>query len=250
MWTVDDDRKPDGPDKVQPPSVLQQIATVFAALAAMAAAVGPVISLINGNRIAFNTGLCLVIVATAISAGIAIIAIRRNGKYWKWWRHARPASTAATVVVMLSAGVPLILLSPKSSISLKACQQAAGISGAVTSASTFTVQANLRCAAPPGSQLFVVVQLLDEGRSGTVKHSEYYLAWNMKNITGRQYFADSPAGCVTRKYYVISVTSDQLALLQQSPRTSSGSYYGEPIDTIIGKYIISNEQTNHTCNPT
>jgi hypothetical protein len=108
----------------------------------------------------------------------------------------------------------------------KACQQAAGISGAATSASTFTVQADLRCAAPPGSQLFVVEQLLNEGKSGTVKHSEYYLAWDMKNTTGQQYFSDSPAGCVTRKYCIISVTSDQLTLLQQSPRTSSSSYYG------------------------
>ena len=222
---------------------------MFAALAAIGAAVGPVVSLINGNRVAFNAGLCLVIIAAAISAGVAIIAVRRNGKYRKWWRRARPASTAATVVVMLSAGVPLILLSSRSTVLLKACQQAAGISGAATSASTFTVQADLRCAAPSGRQLFVVVQLLDEGRSGTVKHSEYYLAWDMKNTTGQQYFSDSPAGCVTRKYYIISVTSDQLSLLQQSPRTSSGSYYGEPIDTIIGKYVISNEQTNHTCNP-
>lgn len=247
---MEETREPGGPDKMQPPSILQQIATIFAGLAAIGAGAGPLISLINGNRVAFNAGLCLVIIATAISAGIAIVTIRRNGKQWKWWRRAKPASTAAGVVVMLSAGVLLTLLSPKSSASPKACQQAAGISGAATSASTFTIQADLRCPAPPGSQLFVVVQLLDEGRSGTVKHSEYYLAWDMKNTTGQQYFSDSPAGCVTRKYYVISVTSDQLALLQQSPRTSSGSYYGEPVDTIMGKYVISNEQTNHTCNPT
>ena len=247
---MDDNTKPGAPDKVQPPNVPQQIATILAALAAMAAAVGPVISLINGNRIAFNAGLCLVIIATAVSVGIAIVTIRRNGKYPKWWRRARAASTAAGVVVMLSAGVSLILLSPRFSALPNACQQAAGVSGAATSASTFTVQADLRCAAPPGRQLFVVVQLLDEGKGGTVKHSEYYLAWDMKNTRGQQYFSDSPAGCVTRKYYVISVTSDQLALLQQSPRTSSGAYYGEPVDTIIEQYVISNEQTNHTCNPT
>ena len=77
--------------------------------------------------------------------------------------------------------------------------------------------------------------------------SEYYLAWGLKNTIRPQYFADTPSGCTERRYYVISVDSDQLTLLQQSQKTSSGSYYGEPIDTVIGKYIISNTETNHSC---
>ena len=245
-----EDRIPGRPDDTKPPSGSQQIAAVFAALAAVAAAVDPLISLINGNRVAFNTGVCLVITAGAVGAGITILAVQRSSRYRKWWRRAKPTSAVGALVAMLGAGIPLILVSPGPAPVKPPCPPTAEVSGAATSAPAFTVQANLRCTAPAGSQLFLVVQLLDEGKKGTVKHSEYYLAWDLKNTVGPQEFSDTPSGCTTRKYYVINVTPDQLALLQQSQKTSSGSYYGEPIDTLIGKYVISNKQTNHTCQPT
>jgi hypothetical protein len=97
-------------------------------------------------------------------------------------------------------------------------------------------------------KLYLMVQLLNEGSAGTIKHSEYYFAYTVKNDVGQVSFNDTPAGCVTRRYYLISVTPDQLALLQQSLRTRAGSYYGEPIDSDIGQYISSNIQINRTCN--
>jgi hypothetical protein len=128
------------------------------------------------------------------------------------------------------------------------CHGIVQISGADTSALSFTITVNLACAVPSGNQLVLVDQLLGEGAAGTVKFSEYYFGWLVKNSPGQQTFIDSPAGCVVRRYFLVSVTQDQLTLLQQSQRTASGSYFGEPIDAVIGRYIISNVQTNHTCN--
>jgi hypothetical protein len=91
-------------------------------------------------------------------------------------------------------------------------------------------------------------QRLNEGRAGTEKHSEYVFGWKLQNATGPQSFIDTPPGCVSRRYYVISVTSDQLELLQSSPHTSTGAYLEDPIDSDIGKYVWSNVQTNHSCN--
>lgn len=246
---VGKDKIPGDPNGVKSPSWGQQIAAVFAALTATAAAVTPIIALINGNRVTFNTGLCLVIAAGAIGAGIAVLTVQRSSWYRKWWRRLKPVSALVALVAMLGAGISLILVSPKTASAKPPCQQAAGVSGAATSAPAFTVMVNVRCAAPTSNQLFLVVQLLDEGKKGTVKHSEYYLAWDLKNMTGPQEFSDTPSGCTTRRYYVISVSPDQLAPLLQSQKTASGSYYGEPIDTLIGKYVISNEETNHTCQP-
>lgn len=245
-----EDKTPGRPDDDgKAPSGSQQIAAVFAAVAAIAAAIDPLISLIDGDRVAFNTGMCLVIAAGGVGAGIVILTVRKSSRYRKWWSRAKSASTVGALVAMLGAGISLILVAPGSAPVKASCQPSAEVSGAATSAPTFTVQANLRCAAPAGNQLFLVVQLLDEGRKGTVKHSEYYLAWDLKNVTGTQEFSDSPSGCTTRRYYVISVTPDELTPLLASQKTSSGSYYGEPIDTLIGKYAISNEETNRTCQP-
>jgi hypothetical protein len=244
---VGKDKVPGGPNDVKSPSGGQQVAAVLAALAATAAAVTPVISLIDGTRVTFNTGLCLVIAAAAIGAGIAVLTVQRSSWYRKWWRRLKPVSALVALVAMLGVGISLILASPKSASTPPSCRPAAGVSGAATSAPAFTVKVNLRCAAPTSNQLFLVVQLLDEGKKGTVKHSEYYLAWDLKNMTGPQEFADTPSGCTTRRYYVISVSPDQLAPLLQSQKTASGSYYGEPIDTLIGKYVISNEETNRSC---
>jgi hypothetical protein len=246
MCAVGDDNKPSGPGEAKAPVSLQQVAAILAAIAAAAAATDPILSLADGDRVAFNAGLCLIILAAAVAVALTVPVVRRNRRYSQWWRHARPASTAAAVVLLFIGGIALVAVSPKTA-AIAACRQAATVSGAATSAPAFTVQVSLRCVAPPGQQRYLVEQLVDEGRPGTVKHSEYYLGWDLKTTTARQSFADSPSGCATRRYYVISVTADQLALIQQSHQTSSGSYYGEPIDTVIGKYIISNEETNHTC---
>jgi hypothetical protein len=128
------------------------------------------------------------------------------------------------------------------------CNTRAEVSGASTPALQLTIIVNLSCSAPPGNQLYLMEQRLDEGKAGTEKHSEYVFGWKLQNVAGSQSVIDTPPGCVPRRYYVISVTSDQLDLLQSSPHTSSGAYYENPIDTDIGKYIWSNVQTNHSCN--
>jgi hypothetical protein len=165
----------------------------------------------------------------------------RSGRL-RWPRVALASGALAVMVAVLIAWA----IAPEPPAA-KACQQTATISGAATAALAFTVRARLQCAQPDGEQAYVVVQLLDEGKKGTVKHSEYYLAWDLKNTIQPQCFSDTPSGCTERRYYVINIDLDQLTLLQQSQKTSSGSYYGEPIDTVIGKYIISNTETNHSC---
>ena len=123
---VGKDKIPGDPNGVKSPSWGQQIAAVFAALTATAAAVTPIIALINGNRVTFNTGLCLVIAAGAIGAGIAVLTVQRSSWYRKWWRRLKPVSALVALVAMLGAGISLILVSPKTASAKPPCQQAAG----------------------------------------------------------------------------------------------------------------------------
>ena len=220
----------------------QSLVAVFGALGVIAAFSASIIAIVHGGRLLF--GICLII--TGASIGVAFFADQIRRRYQqvpgRWLRIA----AAVVSALLIGSGITRLVVAQHTSST--ACHAPAEISGADTSALQFTVTADLPCAMQSGNQLILVEQLLNEGVAGTVKHSEYYLAWDVKNAAGRQTFADSPAGCVTRRYYLISVTQDQLALLQQSQRTKSGSYFGEPIDTVIGKYIVSNVQTNHTCN--
>lgn len=224
------------------PNGWQSLVTVFEVLGVIAAAAGAVIAIVHGGRLLF--GLCLIISGAAI--GIAFFADHIMRGYRRVPGRWRQLTAAVVSVILIGFGITtLVVTKPTGST---ACQAPAVVSGADTSALQFTVAVELPCTMQSGNQLFLVEQLLNEGVAGTVKHSEYFLGWDVKNTTGRQTFADSPAGCVTRRYYLINVTQDQLALLQQSQRTKAGAYFGEPIDSVISKYVASNVQTNHTCN--
>jgi hypothetical protein len=226
----------------KPPDGWQSLVVVFGALGVIVAAAGAVIAIINGGRLLF--GLCLII--SGASIGLAFFASQITRRYRRVSVHWRRIAAAVVSVLLIGFGITRLVVTQHASSTV--CHEPAVISGADTSALQFTITVDLPCTMQSGNQLYLVEQLLNEGVAGTVKHSEYYLGWDVKNSAGRQTFADSPAGCVTRRYYLISVTQDQLALLQQSQRTKSGSYFGEPIDTVISKYIVSNVQMNHTCN--
>jgi len=240
------------PQRGEPSNRPQPIIVVFTALAAVAAVAGPVISVIEGGRIAFHVGICLIIAGGAVLVAVVAHLISRSGRVRRvpprWWQ----AMTAGVSIILVVVGV-ILVATQHSNVATQhsnsaQCQTPARISGADTSALQFTVTVDLVCTMPSGNQLFLVEQLLGQGKPGTVKHSEYYLGWDVRDAVGLHSFADSPSGCATRRYYLISVTQDQLDLLEQSQRASSGSYFGEPIDTVISRYIVSNQQTNHTCN--
>jgi hypothetical protein len=231
------DRRPGSPS-----DGWQSLVTVFGALGAIAAVSASIIGIVHGGRLLF--GICLII--SGVSIGAAFFADQIRRRYRQVSGRWRRIAAAVLGALLIGSGIATLVVAQPARSTV--CHAPAEISGADTSALQFTVTADLPCAMQSGNQLILVEQLLGEGVAGTVKHSEYYLAWDVRNTAGRQTFADSPAGCVTRRYYLISVTQDQLALLQQSQRTKPGAYFGEPIDTAIGKYIVSNVQTNHTCN--
>jgi len=227
------------------PGLHHYLGAIFAGIGVLAAAVSPVIVFVQGGGLAFRVGLFLTIIGAALGLGVLGVQFRRSGKLQALLRRRGLIMAAIVSLASIAAGLFLAASQPPKPTT---CRVPAQVSGADTSAASFTVSVNLRCPMPSADKLYLVVQLLNEGVKGTVKHSEYYLAWAIKNSVGLTSRHDNPAGCTTRRYYLISVTLDQLALLQQSPRTSSGSYYGEPIDTDIGQYISSNIQVNHTCN--
>ena len=227
------------------PSFQQSLSAIFAAVATLIVVVGGIIAFIQAGRLVFRTGLFLIIIGMALALAVVALRVRQSGKLKELAHRWGLIIAVAASLVLISAGLILAVTQRPSSTN---CTTPAQVSGADTSAASFTVTVNVRCLMPTDNKSYLVVQLLNEGAKGTVKHSEYYLAWAVRNAVGRQSLADHPDGCVARRYYLINVTLDQLALLQQSPRTSSGSYYGEPIDTDINQYILSNIQVNHTCN--
>jgi hypothetical protein len=216
----------------------------------VAAPVGTLIALVAAGWFVF--AICLVI-SGAVIFGAALV---QRVMLTSWYRRRSGLLSQyaffALGILLVAAGIPVIILAHPSGAAQPpaktACTKPAQVSGAGTSAPSFTVLVNLPCAVPSGNQLWVVVQFLNEGVAGTAKHSEYYFAYSVRNDPGSQSFADTPHGCATRRYYLISLTADQLALLQASPHTLAGAYYGEPIDTDINKYIVSNVQINRTCN--
>jgi hypothetical protein len=233
----------DSPDE-QPSSGKDPIVTTFNVAATLTAIAGPIISFIQGGHYLFTIGLCLIISAIVFLGAAATRRIRRI--YQGASDRKRQILTCMAAGIFLAAGIPLIVTQ---NIRPSACDRAAAVSGADTSALQFIITVRVTCTVPAMNQMFLVEQLLGEGVKGTLKHSEYYIGeWGINNSIGQQSITDSPAGCITRLYYVISVTPDQLQLLQQSHRTSSGSYYGDPVDSNISKYVTSNIQTNHTCN--
>jgi hypothetical protein len=218
----------------------QRIGDAIGWLAAAAAFAVTIITLIEGGEVA----LFLIIFGIAVGVAGASYQISRSRRYRRAAaRWGGIAVIVASVVLVLTG----IILTNKTSSAPPSCQKPARVSGADTPATHFLVTVELPCTVPPDHLLFLVVQLLNVGRKGTVTHSEYYLAWDVKNVAGRQSFAASPPSCETRRYYLISVTQDALALMQQSPQIEAKGFYGEPIDTVIGKYITSNVQIHQPC---
>jgi hypothetical protein len=168
----------------------------------------------------------------------------QRGRVRHGWhdRRARYALYALGVVLLVAGGLTLGLARPSGTGS---CANPR-ISGADTSSQAFTITVNLPCAVPPDEQLWLMTQLLEQG--APVKHSEYYFVYAVRNSPGSQSFAASPPACATRRWYLIAVAPDQAALLKSSEHTQNEAYFGEPIDKEIGKYIVSNVQTGHTCN--
>lgn len=222
-------------------------AAIVSGIAALVAAVGSIIAFVTGGRLAFRLALSLIFIGVAVGLGVLTVKFRQSEKFREFARRRGTIVAGLLSVAAVAAGLSLARTESPSPPP-PSCRTPAHISGADTSAASFTIGVNLRCRAPSGNYLRLVEQLLNEGVKGTVKHSEYYLGWDVKNSVGQSTYSDHPGGCTTRRYYLISVTPDELQLIQQSPRTKSGSYYGEPVDTIIEQYIVSNVQVNHTCN--
>jgi hypothetical protein len=210
----------------------------------MAAVIGTLIALVTAGRFVF--AVCLIVCGIVIAGAVTVHRMSQTD----WFRRrsdrlVRYVLYALGPIMLVAGGLILVFAQPSSPA---ACHKPAQVAGADTSASSFTITVSLSCATASGNQLWLMAQLLNEGGVGTAKHSEYYFAYSVKNDPGQQPFVDTPPNCVVRRYYLISVTSDQLSLLQSSQHTLVDAYYGEPIDTYISKYIISNVQTNHTCN--
>jgi hypothetical protein len=216
------------------------------ALVANAAAVGGVLAVIATFVAAgwHAFAISLIVVGILVGGGAFAYQFGRTGRYAK---QLPKYAFYALSGILLAAGIPLAFL--VQSPGKTPCNTQARVSGADTSAKSFAITVTLTCAAPPENKLYLVEEVLNQGRPGTIKHSEYYLAWLIPNVvTNPRSVNDTPVACNMRRFYLISVSDDQLELLRSSPRTPGGAYYEEPIDTDISKYVVSNVQLNHTCN--
>lgn len=228
----------------QPAATPRPAAAVVANVAAVGGILAVVVTFVAAGWRAF--AISLIVVGILVGSGALIYQFGRTRWYAQRSKQLQKYALYALSGILLAAGIPLALL--VQSDAKTACDTQARVSGAATSAKSFAITVTLTCAAPPENQLWLVEEVLNQGKPGTLKHSEYFLAWQIPNVTKPSSVNDTPVACNTRRFYLISVSADQLALLESSPRTSGGAYYDEPIDTYISKYIVSNVQLNQTCN--
>jgi hypothetical protein len=230
-----------------PSELPKQFGTIIGCVAAVLTAVGLITAFLSSARLVYRIGLLLVIIGIATALAAVAVLLRRSKKLSVFVKRWGLITAVAASLSMIAVGIALVATHTSSPPA--ACHALALVTGADTSADSFTIGVTLRCMASAESQLWLMEQRLNEGVAGTEKHSEYVFAWHVKNVTGqRQEFTDTPPGCVARRYYLIIATPYQVAVLKQSPHTSAGSYLEDPIDSEIGQYISSNVQVNHTCN--
>jgi hypothetical protein len=235
---------PDRPSQEEPADTPRPTAAVMANVAAAVGILAAIVTLVTVGWRAF--AISLIVVGILIGGGALVYQFGRTRWYTQRSKQLQKYALYALSGVLLVAGISLAFLAQ--SPAKTACSTQARVSGADTSAKSFAITVTLTCTAPPESQLWLVEEVLNQGKPGTIKHSEYYLGWQITNVTRPQSVNDTPIACNKRRFYLISVSADQLALLESSPRTAGGAYYDEPIDTYISKYIVSNVQLNQTCN--
>ena len=237
-------RAPDLTPQEKPAATPRPAAAVVANVAAVGGVLAVIVTFVAAGWRAF--AISLIVVGILVGGGALVYQFGRTRWYAQRSKQLQKYALYALSSILLAAGILLAFLVHSSAKT--ACSTQARVSGADTSAKSFAITVTLTCAAPPENQLWLVEEVLNEGKPGTNKHSEYYLAWQIPNVTNPTSVNDTPVACNVRRFYLISVSADQLALLESSPRTQGGAYYGEPIDTYISKYIVSNVQLNHTCN--
>ena len=231
----------------EPSELPKLLSMIISGVAALLTAVGLITAFLSSARLLYRVGLLLVIFGIAAALAAVAIWLRRNKRLSALVRRWGLITVVVASLSMIAVGATLAATHGSSTVA--SCHALALVTGADTSADSFTIGVTLRCMAPDGSQLWLMEQRLNEGVAGTEKHSEYVFGWHVKNVTRQhQEFTDTPPGCVARRYYLIIATPYQVAVLKQSPHTSAGSYFENPIDSGIGQYIASNVQVNHTCN--
>jgi hypothetical protein len=231
----------------EPPDLPKQVSMIVSGAAAILTVVGLITAFVTTGRFIYRIGIFVATVGAATALAGVAIWLRRSSRLSALLRRWGLITAVVAGVALITVGVTVAAThrgSPTAS-----CHALAKVTGADTSAASFTIGVTLRCKAPAGSQLWLIEQRLNEGAAGTEKHSEYVFGWPVRNVADqRQVFTDTPPGCVARRYYLISATPYQVAVLKQSRHTASGAYYENPIDSDIGQYISSNVQLNHTCN--
>jgi hypothetical protein len=237
-------RAPDLPPQEKPAAASRPAAAVLANVAAAGGVLAVIVTFVAAGWRAF--AISLIVVGILIGGGALVYQFGRTRWYAQRSKQLQKYALYALSGILLATGILLVFL--VQSPAKTPCSTQARVSGADSSAKSFAITVTLTCAAPPENQLWLVEEVLNQGRPGTIKHSEYYLGWQISNVTNPRSVNDTPVACNTRRFYLISVSADQLALLESSSRTPGGAYYGEPIDTYISKYIVSNVQLNHTCN--
>jgi hypothetical protein len=231
----------------EPSDLPKQVSTIISGAAAALAAIGLITAFLTGGRLVYRIGLSLAIIGIATALAAVAIWLRRSKRLSALVRRWGLMAAALVSLSLIAVGATLAV-THRGSLTAS-CHALAQVTGANTAADSFTIGVTLRCTASAGSRLWLMEQRLNEGVAGTEKHSEYVFAWHVRNVVGqREEFFDTPPGCISRRYYLIIATPYQVAVLRQSPRTASGAYYDNPIDSSISQYISSNVEVNHTCN--
>ena len=167
---------PDPSPQGKPAATPRPAAAVVANVAAVGGILAVIVTFVAAGWHAF--AICLIVVGILVGAGALVYQFR-----WYAQRSMRLQKYALYALsgVLLAAGIPLAFLvhSPAGT----ACSTQPQVSGADTSAKSFAITVTLTCAAPPGNQLWLVEEVLNQGKPGTIKHSEYYLAWQIPNVT-------------------------------------------------------------------